>query len=226
MKVLRPRQLIRWGIKGAPPEAFVDNEDSNFSEALGAHSVFGGFFAGSVVFMGDLLNAEKISKNIAHYVSKLPGDFIKSTASLLGMKLSWLQKGVNWIVGNTVGRSIKFVGKSIEKAFSKTCKAVLHPVGQILIAVGEVAVMIIASILTGGLAGAGGAGLKVAVGQIIKSLAIGILAGIALDKLIFDVLLPNVVTAATGVDTALTPSEKPSDGGSELRRCGLWHTLH
>ena len=183
------------GIQQRPAASVADVEGSDFSRELSPEDIFDGWSVKSISKFGGLLNPANVVLAAI--------DYLKANAGVL--------EGIVAGIQNIVGPPLRVAAKTVETAFRETCDLVLDAKVQIGLFVTEVVAVIIGTILTGGVAG----GAKLTGGQVVNqvlrtlasSFVIGAVAGVALDALLFDYLLPNVVLSASGADTILTAPE-------------------
>ncbi len=183
-----------------PAADFVGLEGSDFSQELSPDEIFDGWAVGPLMKFSDLLNP-------ANFLAATT-DYVKANASFLG--------GLIGEIASLAGDEIGKAANEVERQFKEACKIALNIRFQLGLLAFEVMWTIVALIFSGGLAG----GAKVGAGQIVKEVtkvvAITVVtdvgAGIALDILLFDHLLPGVVENATGIDTALVLGPDASDG--------------
>ena len=183
------------GILQRPAASVAGVGGSDFSRELSPGDIFDGWSVRSVSKFGRLLNPANVVLAAI--------DYLKANAGVL--------EGIVAGIQNVVGPPLGVAAKVVETAFRETCELVLDAKVQIGIFVTEVVAVIIGTILTGGLVGGarltGGEVVKQVLRTLATAIVIGAVAGVALDVLLFDYLLPNVVLSASGADTILTAPE-------------------
>ena len=188
------------GIQGRSGTDLIGVEGSDYSKEFSGTEIFDGWSVAPIVRFSDLLNPGSFLNAAVNYT--------KSNASVLG--------GLIGQVAGLLGDEIATAANLLARQFELACAAALNSAVQYGILALEIIATIAAVILSGGTAGAA----KVGVGQVVKEITkvigktvIGSLAaGIALDILLFDYLLPGMVSNATGLETALTAGEAPENG--------------
>ena len=188
------------GVQQRAAQSVAGVEGSDFSRELSPEDVFDGWSTRSIAKFGDLLNPANLVLSAV--------DYLKANAGVL--------EGIVAGIQNIVGAPISAAAKAVETAFRETCEKVLDAKVQIGLFVTEVVAVIIGTIMTGGLVGGARLTAGQVVNQVLRTLAtsyvIGAVAGVALDALLFDYLLPNVVLSASGADTILTAPEANLSG--------------
>ena len=183
------------GVQQRPVASVAGVEGSDFSRELSPGDVFNGWSVKSISKFGGLLNPANVVLAAINY--------LKANAGVL--------EGVVAGIQNIVGSPLRVAAKAVETAFRETCDLVLDAKVQIGIFVTEVVAVIIGTILSGGIVGGARLTGGQVVNQVLRTLAtsyvIGAVAGVALDALLFDYLLPNVILSAGGADTILTAPE-------------------
>lgn len=161
-------------------------EGVDFSEELSPANIFGGWVVSSLLKFSDLVSPSALLNSIKQAVKIIPG-----------------------FLGNLAGRVLG-------DQFARACGWVLTAAFQFALIGLELLATIVATIFSGGLAG----GAAIGAGQVVKqvsstlvtSVIIGSVAGLALDALIYDYLLPGMIKNAAGLDTALLASDDPDNG--------------
>lgn len=172
--------------------AYVGLEGSDYSDEFGADQVFDGWAVSGLFHFSNLLS---------------PSHFAQAAQKTITESLSGFWKKVFGQILKVVGAGVQLTVGYLEAQFKTACQLALNNAVQIGILAVEILATIVITILSGGLGG----GAKVGAGQVIKtimsslgrSVVVGVAGGIALDVLLFDYLLPNVVKNAAGADTAL-----------------------
>ena len=184
------------GIHQRPAEDYANLPGSDFSQELSPQEVFDGWAVKPIFVFSSLLS---------------PANFIASAIDYLEANAGVLE-GVVAGISNIIGSPLQAAAQLATKAFAKACESVLDVKFQIGLLITEVVIVIIASILTVGAATEGRIAAGEVVKEVLKSLAspviLGSVAGVALDVLLFDYLLPGVVQNAAGTDTLLTSPEQ------------------
>lgn len=188
------------GVGGKSVEKYAGVEGSDFSEEFSPTQIFDGWSVPALISLSDLLKP-------ANFLAAT-SDYVKANAGILG--------GLIDKVGGLVGAEIGATIGVIESGFKEACQLALNSKFQFGLLITEILVVILATVFSGGLGGgvAVGAGqvVKQITGQIAKLLILELGVGIALDILLFDYLLPNMVVNATGLDTALINDEGLHNG--------------
>lgn len=183
-----------------PPADFVGLEGSDFSQELSPDKIFDGMAVGPLMELSDSLSPTNFLTATT--------DYVKANAGFLG---GLIGKVVS-LVSDEIGKAVNVV----EKQFKEACKIALNTSFQLGLLAFEVMWTIVALIFSGGLAGGAKVGTSQIVKEVTKVVAVTVIsdvgAGIALDILLFDHLLPGVVENATGIDTALVLGPDASDG--------------
>ena len=184
------------GIQQRPAEDYANLPGSDFSQELSPQEVFDGWAVKPIFVFSSLLS---------------PANFIASAIDYLEANAGVLE-GVVAGISNIIGSPLQAAAQLATKAFAEACESVLDVKFQIGLLITEVVVVVIASILTVGAATEGRIAAGAVVKEVLRSLAspviIGSVAGVALDVLLFDYLLPGVVRNAAGTDTLLTSPEQ------------------
>ena len=181
------------GIANQDAANYLNKKDSDFSHEFGADVVFGGWAIEGLFQFSNLLN---------------PVNFVQAAQNFISSSVSEFWANVFSQVAQFVGAGAKLTAEILEVQFRTACQLALNNAVQISILVAEVLGTILLTIFSGGVAG----GAKLGAGQAIKSvssalggkfLVASIAGGVALDILLFDYLLPNMLRSSVGAETAL-----------------------
>ena len=173
---------------------------SDFSAELAPDSIFNGWAVEPFLAFSELLS---------------PANFLESTIDFFKANAGILESVVD-LIATISSTPLRAAAGLVSKGFEEVCERALDFKVQLIVLVLEVAAIVAATILTGGVAG----GARLSAGQTTREIARvllsgavrGHLVGVAFDILLFNYLLPEVVQNAAGGDTLLTaPEDYPAD---------------
>ncbi|MYB40358.1 hypothetical protein F4X86_03800 [Candidatus Saccharibacteria bacterium] len=198
------------GVQQRPAADLVGVEGVDFSQEFSPAEVFNGWAVLPLVNFSNLLSPGNLLASA--------GNYVKAHAGALG----WLIGKIGSLVSDEIGVAVSVVNKAFEEA----CDLALNGVFQWTLVGIEVLGTILLTIFSGGLGAGVSVGAKQAVAEVTKvvakTIALELGIGIALDILLFDHLLPNMVSNAYGMDTLLSRSSLP---GSVIGSSGALTTL-
>ena len=192
---------------GQPASQYLGAQGSDWSQEFGAETAIGGLSVQGVSAFNKIFNPQQTAGLVEQYA--------KQASSFMGGIISTLL--------NVAGSGIKLTADWFNKSFDAVCNLALNSVVQIATAAVEIVAIIVASMASFGLGAGASAGAKVGTTQLIQAivgriggrLLISVAGGVALDAFLFNVVLPDIVKSASGVDTALlAPSTNDPTAGS------------
>ena len=195
------------GIQQRPAAGLVGAPGVDFSQEFSPEEVFNGWAVEALMTFSNLLNPASLAGAI--------NDYVKAHAGALG----WVIGKLGSLLKDEVSAAVSVLSETFEKA----CNLALNGTFQWALVGVEVVGTILLTLFSGGLT----LGARQAVVEVVKivgkTLVLELGAGIALDILLFDHLLPNMVSSATGADTLLTLPDYaggPNQGVAALTTTG------
>ena len=201
------------GLEPQSAGPFVGRTGSDFSAELAPGSVFDGWAVEPILATSSSLSPANFLETAI--------DFFKANAGFLADAIDLIPESVR-ALASTPARAAAALAS---KTFEEVCERALDFKWQVATVIVEIVATIAAIVVTGGAAGAA----RLSAGQtakevgrvLLRGAVAGYLAGVALDVLLFDYLLPGVVRDAAGGDTLITaPEDYPGSAGETASLIG------
>ena len=196
-------------------QAGILNEDlgdymgttADFSDDFAADSVFDGWLSKTIFTFSQALSPSNLLRIAKEVVARtFPGaiQLAEFTTGAIEGVLGWF--------GWDVSLEDQLID-TINNVFDYICGLVLNPWFQGFIAIAEMVVLIITIALTGGVTGGAFAAIKAIIPTLLRVGLTELVLGLTMDYILFNLLLPSLVTAGSGLDTALTSDpDNPQNG--------------
>ena len=184
---------------------YIGRQGSDFSEDFNPQAAFDGVSVPAINKMSALVSPAELSAGFQNYIEEAAENSLGFFGKMFSSILSF------------VGGGLSLTASFLEAQFAKICDVALNSVVQIGILVVEIIATVLIALFSAGI----GAGARIGAGQVVKQTTAtvarhalaGAAAGVALDVLLFDILLPGLVKNASGLETvmALDP-QNPAQG--------------